>query len=107
MEVSANSQNFRFRLVASSHSKFVKPLQGTSMIRRFHEYFEISFLAGFCDFAHGQLGATTAAEIAAHMSVQVLTRQYHSLTYLPLSRADSDSLSRMTATALASAFISI
>ena len=40
-------------------------------------------------------------------SVRARTNTHHSLTYLPLSRADSDSLSRMTATALAAAFIEI
>ena len=39
--------------------------------------------------------------------VRASSNTHHSLTYLPLSRADSDSLSRMTATPLASAFISI
>ena len=39
--------------------------------------------------------------------VRARTNTHHSLTYLPLSRADSDGLSRMTATPLAAAFIAI
>ena len=51
MQVSANSNSFRFRLCQALHiQKICQIVAGISTIRQFHEFFESHFLAGFLTF---------------------------------------------------------
>ena len=72
--------------------KICQTVAGTSMIRRFHEFFESRFWRVFAILPMGNCAPPPPRSRHTCPCKTARTNTHHSLTYLPLSRADSDSL---------------
>ena len=72
--------------------KICQTVAGTSMVRRFHEFFESRFWRVFAILPMGNCAPPPPRSRHTCPCKTARTNTHHSLTYLPLSRADSDSL---------------